>query len=217
LAKDYRNAADQLKQTMTALYFDPSRKLFSDTPDKRSFSQASNVMAVMAGLVPQAEARDWMSRTLDEPNIEKCGLYFRYYLHATANAVGLGDRFLDLLDPWRKMLERGMTTWAEFDSSDTRSDCHAWSASPNIEVFRTVLGIDSAAPGFKRVIIRPSLGKLTRASGAIPHPKGEIAVSLALRNGKLGAEVTLPPGVVGDFVWRNERRPLSAGMTKLTF
>jgi hypothetical protein len=45
-----------------------------------------------------------------------------------------------------------------------------WGASPNYELFRTVLGIHSAAPGFRRVIVRPYLGKLTHASGAIPHP-----------------------------------------------
>jgi alpha-L-rhamnosidase len=49
------------------------------------------------------------------------------------------------------MLNRGLTTWAETADPTTRSDCHAWSASPNYELFRTVLGIDSAAPGFRRV------------------------------------------------------------------
>ena len=56
-----------------------------------------------------------------------------------------------------------------------------------------MLGIDSAAPGFARVVIRPFLGKLTHVSGAIPHPKGEIAVTLSTRsNGKLEASMTLP-------------------------
>ena len=48
-----------------------------------------------------------------------------------------------------------------------------------------MLGIDSAAPGFARVVIHPYLGKLTHPAGAIPHPKGEIAVSLTLRGAKL--------------------------------
>jgi hypothetical protein len=56
-----------------------------------------------------------------------------------------------------------------------------------------VLGIDSAAPGFARVEIRPFLGKLTHVSGAIPHPKGEIAVTLTLDNGKLEAGVSRCP------------------------
>src|SRR4029078_10983065 len=91
------------------------------------------------------------------------------------------------------------------------SDCHAWGASPNFELFRTVLGIDSAAPGFKRVIIRPFRGGLTRASGAIPHPRGEISVSLALAGGGLEAEIGLPEGVDGELIWGRGPRGLSPG------
>jgi hypothetical protein len=80
-----------------------------------------------------------------------------------------------------------------------------------------VLGIDSAAPGFSRVSIRPYLGKLTEASGSIPHPKGEIAVSLKLAGGKLNAEVSFPQGVEGEFVWRGARRALKAGLNQLSF
>ncbi len=131
------------------------------------------------------------------------------------NQVGEVDRYLGLLGEWDKMLALGLTIWAE-TPEPTRSDCHAWSASPNYEVFRTVLGIDSAAPGFNRVLIRPYLGNLTQASGLIPHPKGEIAVSLKLVAGKLNAEISLPPEVSGEFVWRGARRPLKPGLNKLS-
>ncbi len=64
------------------------------------------------------------------------------------------------------MIDHGLTTFAEWEerpNDPPRSDCHAWSASPNIEIFRTVLGMDSAAPGFSRVSVRPNLGKLKAA------------------------------------------------------
>jgi hypothetical protein len=69
----------------------------------------------------------------------------------------------------RKLLQGD--TFAEVvdrPGAPSRSDCHAWSASPNIEIFRTVLGVDSAAPGFRRVSVRPHLGKLKSAAGAVP-------------------------------------------------
>jgi len=113
------------------------------------------------------------------------------------------------------MLDRGLTTWAE-TADPSRSDCHAWGASPNYELFRTVLGLDSAAPGFARVIVRPFLGKLTHVSGSIPHPKGEIAVTLSLDNGKLEAGVTLPSGVEGRFEWHGQTRALHSGENRLT-
>ena len=79
-----------------------------------------------------------------------------------------------------------------------RSDCHAWGASPNFELFRTVLGIDSAAPGFRRVVIRPFLGDLARASGSMPHPRGEVSVRLSRASGGVKADVSLPDGVEGE-------------------
>src|SRR5262249_5759975 len=90
------------------------------------------------------------------------------------------------------------------------------SSSPNYELFRTVLGIDSAASGFNRVVIRPFLGKLTRASGSIPHPKGEVAVNLVHAGAKLEAEVRLPVGVTGELIWQGTRRPLKSGLNKMS-
>jgi hypothetical protein len=147
---------------------------------------------------------------LADGSLTPCTLYFRHYLHAAVSRVGEGDRYLDLLGDWDEMLARGLTTWAE-QPEPTRSDCHAWSASPNVELFRTVLGIDSAAPGFGRVVIRPHPGALTQVSGAIPHPRGEVAVSLVRERDGLRADVQLPPGVEGEFAWRGVTRPLSAG------
>jgi hypothetical protein len=57
----------------------------------------------------------------------------------------------------------GLTIWAEMPEP-SRSDCHAWGASPNIEFYRILLGIDSYAPGFNKIKIAPSLGELKEVS-----------------------------------------------------
>jgi hypothetical protein len=215
-ANEYRNAASKLRATIRQLYWDSSRKLLADTPTKKEFSQQANSLAVLAHVVEGEEARALTNRILSDASLTQCTYYFRYYLHSAVNLVGEGDRYVDLLDEWDRMLERGLTTWAE-KPEPTRSDCHAWSASPNFELFRTVLGIDSAAPGFKKVLIRPNLGKLTKVSGSIPHPAGELAVKLALNGNQLAAEVNLPAGISGDFVWRGTKRPLKSGLNKLAW
>ena len=128
--------------------------------------------------------------------------------------VGEGDRYLGLLGEWESMLTRGLTTFAERyeePGNPSRSDCHAWSSSPNFEIFRTVLGIDTAAPGFARVRIRPFPGKLERVSGSIPHPKGEVSVTLVRAGSGLRADITLPAGVSGEFSWKGIQRPLAPG------
>ena len=116
-----------------------------------------------------------MLRTLTAPGLAQGALYFKFYMHQALAKVGEGDRYLEQLDDWRGMLANGLTTFAEVvdrPGRPTRSDCHAWSASPNIELMRTVLGVDSAAPGFSRVVVRPHLGQLKFVEGAVPHPQG---------------------------------------------
>jgi hypothetical protein len=112
---------------------------------------------------------------LADTGISKTTVYFRYYLNRAIVKAGLGNLYLTLLDKWKENLSMGLTTWAEIDDvSGARSDCHAWGSSPNIELYRVVLGIDSDAPGFSKVKIEPHLGTLNNASGFMPHPKGKI-------------------------------------------
>jgi alpha-L-rhamnosidase len=214
LSAEYDRAAADLREAIRLLYFDPARQLYADTPARNSFSQHTNALAVVAGLAAGEGARGLLERTLSDNSLAQCTIYFRHYLHSALNLAGLGDRYVEMLGEWRAMLDRGLTTWAEH-ADPVRSDCHAWGASPNYELFRTVLGIDSAAPGFRRVLVRPFLGPFQRVSGSIPHPKGEVAVSLVRRDGRLEAEVALPPGVTGDFTWHGQHRPLTAGNNKV--
>jgi hypothetical protein len=214
LAAENRRMADRLRASLFELYWDPGRRMIADTPEKTAFSQQANALAVLADVVRGEQARDLIGRVVDDPSLVQCSIYFRFYLYSALNKVGLGDRYLDLLGQWRTMLSRGLTTWAE-QEDPTRSDCHAWGSSPNYELFRTVLGIDSAAPGFRKVVVRPFPGRLTEISGAIPHPKGEVAVSLKSHDGKLEAEVTLPEGVDGEFIWQGQSRRLTAGRNLL--
>jgi hypothetical protein len=213
LGKRYRADAARLRASIRSLYWDEARRLVADTPAKTRFSQQANALAVLAGVVTGEEARDVMRRVPSDASLVQASVYFRYYLNAALRESGEGDRYLDALGEWRRMLDQGLTTWAEVADPSSRSDCHAWGASPNVELFRTVLGIDSAAPGFERVVVRPHLGRLARVSGSIPHPRGTVAVSLSVEAGVLSAEVDLPPGVTGELIWRGERRPLAPGRT----
>jgi hypothetical protein len=116
------------------------------------------------------------------------------------------------LDVWRINIKMGMTTWGEVsDLQNTRSDCHAWGASPNIEFFRTVLGIDSYAPGFEKIKIEPHLGSLTKVSGEIPHPNGKVVVSYKLEGAKWRINVSLPVKTSGILVWKAKTYLLKAG------
>jgi hypothetical protein len=210
-AERLRGRRRTLEAAVRGRYWDAKRRLFADTGDKNTFSQHSNCLAVLAGLVKGDEARRLMEKVVSEAALAPVSIYFRYYLNLAMREAGLADRYLEMLDPWTKMLAQGLTTWAERDGFRVRSDCHAWGSSPNIEVFRTVLGIDTAAPGFARVRIKPHPGRLTSLAGSIPHPQGEIQVRLKRYGERLDAEVDLPGIVTGTLEWRGVRRDLEPG------
>jgi alpha-L-rhamnosidase len=221
MSEVYRQRSAALRTACQQFYWDGLARWYADTPKKDSFSQHAQILAVLGGVAQGQDASVLMARTLKDDKLVKCSLFFRHYLHAALNKSGLGDRYLEQLADWHTMVDvYGLTTFAEILDQPgvrSRSDCHAWSASPNYELFHTVLGIDSAAPGFRRVTVRPFLANLTKASGSMPHPQGSVEVSLEKRNGKLEARVRLPLNVPGEFVWNGRRTPLQGGANELKF
>jgi hypothetical protein len=216
MSEAYRAQAAKLKAWVLKSDWDAARGLFADQPSHRTWSQQANTLALLAHLVPPAQGRTVFEKMTADPTLAQSSIYYRAYTNAALREVGLGDRYLDMLAPWREMLQNGLTTWAE-TADPSRSDCHAWGASPNFELLRTVAGIDSMAPGFARVRVAPSLGQLTELHARMPHPKGEIDVQLAKRGGKLTADVQLPAGITGEFDWAGTKKPLAAGKNHLVF
>lgn len=142
-------------------------------------------------------------------------IYFKYYLHQALVKAGYGNNYLHWLGIWKENIREGLTTWAEISNiTAARSDCHAWGASPNIELFRIVLGIDSNAPGFSKIKIEPHLGNLKVANGAIPHPNGIIKASYQLKDNKWFIVIDLPTNTPGDLIWQGKEYDLAPGENK---
>lgn len=214
IAQHYKELAARIRKDFHKKYWNEGRKMFADTYDHRNFSQHTNIMAILTDIVTDTEATALCERILTEKDITQTTIYFKYYLFLAMKHCGLANRYLDELGVWRQQLKENMTTWAEMPEP-TRSDCHAWGAAPNIELFRIVLGIDTDAPRFGKVRITPALGKLTKASGTIPHPAGFIRVDYKLdKKGRLDALVELPAGISGTFVWDGKEYPLQAGTNR---
>jgi hypothetical protein len=154
---------------------------------------------------------------LNDKSLTQCTIYFKYYLNQALIKAGRGDDYLNWLDIWRENIAMGLTTWAEDSSLRTvRSDCHAWGASPNIEFFRTLLGVDSDAPGFQRIRIQPHLGTINAIGGEVPHPNGKIAVNYKLEGDKWHIKINLPFKTTGRLVWKGKTYLLKAGLNVLT-
>ncbi|MDB5136665.1 MAG: Bacterial alpha-L-rhamnosidase, partial [Mucilaginibacter sp.] len=212
----YEQLALQLKQTIRSKYWVDSKKMYADRPEKDVFSQHANSLAILTGVASGDEAVALGHKLLTDSSMVQASIYFKYYVHQALIKAGLGNDYISWLGIWRDNIKMGMTTWAEMsDISATRSDCHAWGSSPNIELYRTVLGIESDAASFSRVKIEPHLGTITHIRGQIPHPKGNVIVRYDQQGTKWKIKVTLPSGTPGKLLWKGKEYALKAGENNL--
>ncbi|TSJ43130.1 Bacterial alpha-L-rhamnosidase [Mucilaginibacter corticis] len=208
----YRAQTAKLKHTIQTKYWDPTKQLYADNEDKNSFSQHVNSLAILTGVAGKTQAPAIGKKMLTDATLTQCTIYFKYYLHLALVQAGMGNDYLKWLNKWREDIKLGLTTWAEMsDVASSRSDCHAWGASPNIEFYRTILGIDSYTPGFAKIKIEPHLGDLKIASGEIPHPNGKVTADYALNGNIWNIKLTLPPKTTGIFVWKGKTLVLKSG------
>ena len=211
LADRYAERAHALNEAVLKLCWDEGRGLVADTPAKRSFSQHANIMAVLSGAVTGEKAKALMGRIARDPDITQASLYYRFYLGRAMKRVGLGDSYVPMLQPWRDSLALGLSTFPE-KADPTRSDCHAWSASPVYELLSTVCGVEPASAGFKTVRIEPNLGPLRHVTGRVAHPLGAIEVRFNRDRDHLDGDITLPAGITGVFQWKGATVLLHDGL-----
>ena len=216
-AQHYRQRASSLKKAAYRQAWDEERGLLADTPAKEDFSQHANILGVLTDLFSEEEKQAVMEQVLADTSLVPATYYFSFYLHRALKEAGLGDRYVEQLEPWRRMLSWGLTTFAE-EPVPTRSDSHAWSAHPNYNFLALVAGIRPAAPGFKAVRITPSLGPLAWVEGSMPHPQGTLSVRFERRAaGGLQGTVTLPEGLTGTLAWKGEEVELRGGTQQVRF
>jgi len=212
LAQKYSIRSQQLKAGVKKQCWDANRQLYADTPDKKHFSMHSNILAVLCGMVPKEEQPDFVNRIVETKNITKTTLYFDFYLGRAMNQAQAGDLYLNLLDHWKDLLNVGLTTFPE---GVDRSECHAWSASPDFEMLATFAGIQPQTPGFKKVLIRPLMQKLETVAGNIPHWAGELSVDFQKSGTQLSGKVTLPTSITGRLEWNGKVVELKSGENKI--
>jgi alpha-L-rhamnosidase len=215
-AAHYTQLANSLNINTYNQCFDKARGLMANTPEKKSYSQHASLLGVLTGAIPEKDEKDVMSKVLSDRSVGPVTFYFRFYLNQALKKAGMGNLYYQQLTPWRDMLKVGLTTFAEMPEP-ARSDCHAWSASPNYDFLATICGIVPGSPGFTTVVIAPSLGELTEVNASVPHPGGTIAVSLK-RTGAQGVtgSVSLPANIAGKFIWNGKEIALRGGMQSIS-
>lgn len=119
--------------------------------------------------------------------------------------------YAQLLTKWTDLLDLVLTTSPE---GVNRSECHAWSASPNFEMPALFGGIQPASLGFKTVLIQPYVGHPTAVKTVVPHWAGDLSVQLQQNSTGWRVEIELPPGITGHFVWKGKKYNLKSGSNR---
>jgi alpha-L-rhamnosidase len=104
---------------------------------------------------------------------------------------------------WGHMLDKGATTlWESWDFPETvPSRNHPMFGSIDEWFYRSLLGINSAAPGFEKIIIKPQpAGDLKSAKGSYESIRGKIEVAWRIEGNQFKLNVSIPVNTLAE-VW----------------
>nr|WP_316615701.1 alpha-L-rhamnosidase N-terminal domain-containing protein [uncultured Alistipes sp.] len=214
LADKYRRIRDGLCSATMTRCFDSERNLLADDIARSSFSQHASIMGILSGAVGRERERQVFEALCADTTLTPATVYYQFYLVRAMIRAGLADRYAERLDTWRDMIAAGLTTFAE-EPEPTRSDCHAWSASPNYYLLATVCGIVPASPGFGSVLVEPHMGPLAQVSGGVPHPKGMIEVDFKKKGDRITGRIVLPEGLEGTYRHGDRTLTLRSGRNEI--
>ncbi len=212
LAARCRRLAQETAAVLTARYWCPERGLYADDAGHTIFTEHSQCLAVLSGLIPEEQRAAIAQNLFTARDLTPPTVYFMHYFFETCRELGRMDVFLQRMELWYEMVRLGFkTTYENADPHTNRSDCHGWGAHPLYHYFASLLGIRPASPGFRTVEIAPQLGSLHYARGTLVHPLGEIRVELCVEDGLLRGIIALPAGVTGTLRWGGMVYPLIEG------
>jgi alpha-L-rhamnosidase len=159
-------------------------------------------------------AQRLMAKTLArESSMVGPTIYWHFYQFEALRKAGLQEQYLSNLGLWKRMIRAGVTTWPE-TGLESRSECHAWGASPNYHLYTLTAGIEPLAPGFAEVQIRPGIQNGESLKVSYPHPQGMIQLDLKAERGKLSGSISLPSQVPGTLIWQGQSLAI-AGKQKI--
>ncbi|HSZ38348.1 MAG TPA: family 78 glycoside hydrolase catalytic domain [Trebonia sp.] len=206
IAGSYQSLLRRIRTAFRDAYVRPDGTIRGDT-------QTGYVLGLRMGLVPDAAvAAGHLVRVLERDGWHlSTGFLGVSYLLPVLCEYGRADVAYRVLErdsapSWRHMTDNGATTiWERWDgwtaergfqSPHMNSFNHYALGSVGEWLYRFVLGIEPAEPGFGRVLLRPHPGgSLTRVSGGYRSVRGTIETGWARDGGEFRLRVSVPPGM----------------------
>jgi alpha-L-rhamnosidase len=203
--------ADKLKAAFNAKFLNPQTHVY------QGGTQCADILALKFGLVPDDQRDAVITHLVDDILVQhqghsSVGLVGMQWMMQTLTEIGRPDVAWTILTQttrpsWGYMLSKGATTiWERWDM-DTRDPGMNSEAlliqAGNVDAwfYQTLAGINPAASGFKKIVIKPSiLGDLTWVKAHFDSPYGRIVSNWKLEGDKLTMDVTIPVNTTATVV-----------------
>ena len=167
-----------------------------------SYSKVAHALAVLAGVDSPAKE---VAAALTSPRLFAPELYYGSFVLFALKKCGyyaeaveyIRKYWLPVLDSGTPTLwENGVYTPGKAGFGGSASLCHGFSSSVVDFMQTALLGIVPETPGFATFKFEPHVCHLSFAKGRVPTPHGAIRVEWRRENGRVSAELQVPPGCV---------------------
>lgn len=200
----YATLAQQIKATILRKYFIPNTGRFDNA------TQAAQIFALWYHFSPEREK----SFAVLQDEIKRhnghlsTGIFATKMLFDVARETGQNDAAYSIANKrdfpgWGFMLSKGATTlwetWAYPDNAPSQN--HPMFGSISEWFYRSLLGINAAAPGFEKIRIKPQpAGDLLWAKGSYNSVRGTIVSDWKKEKSSFELRVSIPANTTAE-VW----------------
>jgi alpha-L-rhamnosidase len=200
----YSNLAKQIKERIVEKYLVPNTGRFDNA------TQSAQLFALWYDLSPEKELSfDVLMKEFNRhKNHVSSGIFgvmmmFDVLRERNQNELAYAIANQKDFPSWGYMLSKGATTlWETWEYPDNApSQNHPMFGSIDEWFYRSLLGINPAAPGFEKITIKPQpAGDLSWAKGSYQSVLGKIVSDWRIENGKYFLHVSIPANTTAD-VW----------------
>ena len=218
-AKACRAELARLRPLVHAAFYDKDRELY--VLDEQSYQ----LMPLMTGIVPEELRATILKKLENGIRVNRkghldTGMLGTYFLLNYLSEIGRDDLIFTIVNQttypgWGYMLEKGATTWWE-QWNGYYSHIHSCFTSLDGWFYQGLAGIrpDPAAPGFKKIIIKPAIvGDLTWVKAHHDSPYGRIVSHWKREGRQLTMDLTIPANTTATvFVPGETARQVGPGL-----
>ena len=189
IAEMFTEKAERINRSAEEKYFSEETCAYSNTENKKTFSQHMQIWAVLSGCAGDERAERIMKKSFEFKSAQATFAY-AYFLFRALEKANLYYMREDMLNRLRRLTKLGCTTLPE-TPVNSRSECHAWSAAAIYEFTVMDLGVKQCK---NKILIKPYTDGRNSAKGTVMTAFGEVYAEWKKVNGKVVLKYRAPEG-----------------------